>query len=57
MEGKAKTQVDGMEASDMRRFCLAILMAATTCVDAAMSENDEFKQAIDLLPINAPEFG
>jgi hypothetical protein len=31
----------------MRRFCLAILMAATTCVGAAMSENDEFKQAIN----------
>jgi hypothetical protein len=36
-----------MEASDMRQFCLAILMIATTWVGPAISENDEFKQAIN----------
>jgi hypothetical protein len=31
----------------MRRLCLAILMAATTWVGTAVTENDEFKQAIN----------
>ena len=34
-------------ARDMRRLCLAILMAATTWVGTAIPENDEFKQAIN----------
>jgi hypothetical protein len=36
-----------MGAWHMRRFCLAIFMAATTWVGAAIAENDEFKQAIN----------
>jgi hypothetical protein len=36
-----------MGAWHMRRFCLAILMAATTGVGAAIAEDDEFKQAIN----------